>query len=423
MTHRDISHNRLDSQKGAVLVLVVIAMTTLILIVGLALDFGHAMLSKSRLQNTVDAAALAAAKILDETSSTPLATAAALQAFGLNAQAAGNQELSASYGSGSIQVTIEYSSTLPPFTPGSAGPYVRVTATGFGLPTWLIAIAGVNRLSVSASAVAGPSPSIDTACNVAPMVVCGNPAAGASGLWGYTVNAPQSLKSAAPGSSQIGPGNFQLIQLGGTGADIVRANMAGSYAACTTNGNSVQTQTGNETGPVAQGLNTRFGQYSGPTSMTQYPPDVITTYQSNTLTADSNGNIWQGSTQITSSNINNNGTPDVYSYQDYTRDESDTSAYTYQPVGSGGPGVYNRRILTVPVGNCSGTSNGSTTVPVIGFACFFLLQPVTHQGNTDYVIGQFVGNCDVNGNPGPIPGSGPGPYKIQLYHDPASGES
>jgi len=420
MTHRDISHNRPDSQKGAVLVLVVIAMTALILMAGLALDFGHAMLSKSRLQNTVDAAALAAAKILDETSSTTLATAAALQAFGLNAQAAGNQELSSSYGSGSTQVTIQYSSTLPPFTPGSAGPYVRVTATGFALPTWLIEIAGVNLLSVSASAVAGPSPSIDTACNVTPMMVCGNPSAGASGLWGYTPNAPQSLKSAAPGSSQIGPGNFQLIQLGGSGANIVRQNMAGSYAACTTSGNSVQTQTGDETGPVADGLNTRFGQYSGPTSMTQYPPDVITTYQSQALTVDSNGNIWQGPTQITSSNINS---PSIYSYDDYSRDESNPSAYTYQPVSSGGQGVYDRRVLTVPVGDCSGTANGSTTVPVIGFACFFLLQPATHQGNTDYIIGQFVGNCDVNGNPGPSPGAGPGPYKIQLYHDPDSGDS
>ena len=424
MRHRDTTIRRLDSQRGVTLVLVVIALTALILMSGLALDVGHMMLSKSRLQNTVDAAALAAAKTLDETASTTLATAAALQAFGLNARAAGNQELSSSYGSGSIQVTIQYSSTLPPFTPGSTtGPYVRVLATGFTLPTRLAAIGGTTRFSVAASAVAGPSPTVNTACNVAPMLVCGNPSAGASGLWGYTLNAPQSLKSAAPGSSQVGPGNFQLIQLGGTGANIVRQNMGGSYAACTTSGNSVQTQTGNEAGPVAQGLNTRFGKYSGPVTEAQYPPDVITTNDSPVLTVDSNGNVWQGSTQITSSNINNNGSPNVYSYQDYLRDEANASTYTYQPVTSGGPGVFNRRILSVPVGNCTGTANGSSTVPVMGFACFYLLQPVTQQGSSDYVIGQFVGNCDVNGNPGPNPVTGPGPYIIQLYHDPGSGDS
>lgn len=424
MRQRESNPGRRNSQNGAVLVLVAIAMVALLLTAALALDVGHMIISNSRLQNTVDAAALSAAKTLDETSSTTLATAAALQAFGLNAGAAGNQELSSSYNSGNIQVSVTYSSTLPPFTPGSTtGPYVRVFATGFTLPTWLAGIGGLAQFTVSASAVAGPSPTINTACNIAPMIVCGNPAAGASGLWGYTLNAPQSLKSSAPGSAQIGPGNFQLIQLGGTGGSVVRDNMGGSYAACAVSGNSVQTETGNETGPVAQGLNTRFGQYSGPVTEAQYPPDVITTYESPNLTVDSNGNVWQGSTQITATNINNNSTPNVFSYQDYLNDQADASTYTYQPLTSGGPGVFNRRILSVPVGDCSGTATGSSTVPVIGFACFYLLQPVTQQGTTDYVIGQFVGNCDVDGNPGPSPGTGPGPYIIQLYHDPSSGDS
>jgi Flp pilus assembly protein TadG len=428
MTHRKTTRRKTGCQKGITLVIVAIAITVVILMTGLALDVGHMMLSKTRLQDTVDAAALAAAKALDETASTTVATAAALQAFGLNAGASGNSELQSSYSNGSITVTVQYSSTLPPFTPGSTtGPYVRVIATGFSFPTWLVAVAGIARLGASASAVAGPSPTINTACNVAPMLVCGTPSSTSPAppnyLWGYTMNAPQVLKSQAPGSSQLGPGNFQLIQLGGTGANIVRQNLAGSYAACLTNGNSVTTETGNNTGPVAQGLNTRFGQYSGPTSMAQDPPDVITTYNSPTLTVDSSNNIWQGSTQVTASNINNNSTPNVYSYQDYMQGEGNPAAYTYQPITSGGPGVFNRRVLSIPVGNCSVQSNGQSSIPVLGFACFYLIQPVTQQGNTDYVIGQFVGNCDTNGTPGPNPVTGPGPYVIQLYHDPSSGDS
>lgn len=412
------------AERGATLVLVVIAMAALIAMAGLALDVSHLMISKTRLQDTVDAAALSAASMLDETSSTSLATASALAAFGMNASAAGNQELSSSYSGGNITVTVQYSSALPPFTPGSTpARYVRVKATGFSFPAWLVQIVGITQLGVSATAVAGASPTANSACNIAPMMVCGNPSAGAAGLWGYTLNAPQSLKSAAPGSSAVGPGNFQLVQIGCTGGDCVRQNMAGSYSVCATSGTSIQTQPGSETGPVAQGLNTRFGQYSGPTSMSQDPPDVITNYQSQTLTAQSDGTIWQGSTQVTSSNINNNGSPNVYSYQDYRQDESNPAKYNYPPVSSNGNGVFNRRVLSVPVGDCSGTATGSTSVPVLGFACFFLLQPVTHQGTTNYVIGQFVGNCDVNGTPGPTPTTGPGPHVIELYHDPDSGDS
>src|SRR5688572_13944677 len=134
------------SQQGAVAVLVAIAMVALIMMAGLALDMSHAYLNKTRLQNTVDAAALAAAKALDDTGNTALATAEALEAFGNNASAAGNRELRDVYasGQGRIQVAVEYSATLPPFTPGAAnGPYVRVRATGFVMPTWLVRVGGI----------------------------------------------------------------------------------------------------------------------------------------------------------------------------------------------------------------------------------------------------------------------------------------
>ena len=153
-------------------------------------------------------------------------------------------------------------------------------------------------------------------------------------------------------------------------------------------------------------------------TMAQYPPDVITTAESPALTVDSYDNIWQGSTQITSSNIST-----IFDYQDYESEEGIPADYTYQPTSSGGPGVFNRRVLSVPVGDCTGTADGTTAVPVLGFACFYVLQPVTQQGTTDYIIGQFVGQCDVDGEPGPLPGDGPGPYIIQLYHDPGSGDS
>lgn len=411
--------------------LVAIGMLVLILMAGLALDMGHMFINKTRLQNAVDAAALAAAKALDDTGDTVLASAQALQAFGSNATAAGNSELNEAYasGNGAIQVTVEYSSTLPPFTPGSAtGPYVRVRATGFVMPAWLVSVGGILQKTVGASAVAGPRTlnTGSTVCNVAPMMVCGDP--GAGGMWGYTLNSPEVLKKSTPGGqSAVGPGNFQLIQLGGPGAAIVRENMAGSFDTCLQGGSTIQTQTGNEAGPVAQGLNTRFGEYAGPMQGQQstYPPDVIVDGQSPPLNAQpTNGDpaqgydVYQGGTQITPANIDQ-----LYDYQDYEADSGDPASYDYQPVQDGGIGAYGRRVLAVPIGDCSGTTNGQGSVALLGFACFFLLQPAEQQGNDSFVYGQFIQGCEVNGVPGPNPVAGNGPHIIQLYRNPASPDS
>ena len=324
------------------MVFLAVSLLALLLMAGLALDAGHATLNKTRLQNATDAAALAAAKMLDQTHSSILATTEALTAFGANANASGDQELANAYanGAGSLTVTVQYSATLPPFAAGAPnGPYVRVSATGFTRPTWFSELAGINQMTVTATAVAGPSPTINSACNIVPLVVCGTPGAA---NFGYTINQPVALKQSAPGSpSEVGPGNFQLIQLGGSGANVVRQNLAGSYSGCASTGNNVQTQPGNETGPTTQGINTRFGDYTGPMGGTesQYPPDVLTTQQAPPLSVANGGPPW-----VITGNIS-------YGYQQYVADESNPGRYNNQPMPQG-PGVFNRRVLQVPVGNC-----------------------------------------------------------------------
>ncbi|MDX1430748.1 MAG: Tad domain-containing protein, partial [Rhodothermales bacterium] len=77
-------------ERGAVMVLFVIALVAIIGAAGLALDSGHTMLNKTRLQNTVDASALSGAKTLDQTGDTALATADALAMFNGNAAGQGN---------------------------------------------------------------------------------------------------------------------------------------------------------------------------------------------------------------------------------------------------------------------------------------------------------------------------------------------
>jgi Flp pilus assembly protein TadG len=73
-------------QRGVALPLVVIGLVAMLALVGLALDTSHALTNKTRLQNTVDAAALAAAKAYDQSSDVLDGNAAALSLFGINAK-------------------------------------------------------------------------------------------------------------------------------------------------------------------------------------------------------------------------------------------------------------------------------------------------------------------------------------------------
>ena len=160
-------------EKGAVLVIVVLAMVVLLGTAGLALDGAHTMISKTRMQNAVDAAALSSAKTLDETrGDVNAARTDALAMFSDNLDGLGNNELQASFDANELAVNVEFSNTLLPFVPGSTpAQYVRVTATNLVLDSWLISVAGVDDTTVSASAVAGPSTTLGRICNVAPMMV------------------------------------------------------------------------------------------------------------------------------------------------------------------------------------------------------------------------------------------------------------
>ncbi len=100
--------------------------------------------------------------------------------------------------------------------------------------------------------------------------------------------------------------------------------------------------------------------------------------------------------------------------------------YTHPPPAPpDGFGAPNRRMLTVPMGDCTAdpACTGSCDIPLLGFGCFFLLQQVKLNGNDAEVYGQFVDGCGAYGSPGPDPGSGPGPYIIQLYEDTGSLDS
>ncbi|WP_248803491.1 TadE/TadG family type IV pilus assembly protein [Pseudomonas sp. MWU13-2100] len=416
-------------QRGSVTVLMVIALAAIGIMAALALDGGHLLLNKTRLQNAVDAAALSGAKTLSQvTGGVGIASttrAAALNTLTLNANAAGNSELATAIGgsAGTFAVVELANSVYGPFSyPGPANAtYVRVTVANYRLSGFfwnfaqLLGAGGLGNKAVAAMATAGPSPT--SPCDLAPLMVCGDPTQynPSSGLfWGYRFGDLQDLKTGSGTTSAIGPGNFQLLDFG-SGGSAVRQDLAGGGLVCRSVGQNVTTSPGNKVGPTDQGLNTRFGQYSGGLSAAQYPPDLIVSYSTPAITWNSSNNRAEYNGQpVTSSNGNlSAGGTALLGYNDWLASSAGCVAGSGTGCQSGG--VFERRMLKVVIGNCTGQNNGATSIPVLGFGCYFVVQPAGGTGSTSEIFGQFVQECEGDNVPGPNPSGDSGPQIIQLY--------
>ena len=400
-------------QKGIAAVILVISLFALFAVTALAVDMSNHYQTKTLVQNALDASALAGAKVLNDSDDTALAQDAALEVF--------NFHLTGKLAGSGIVPTVEFSDTLVPFVDGGAEPdFIRLTVSDYDIDYLFAQIfpdLGATQ-TVIGSAVAGPSPPLGTGdgeeiCDLAPMLICagldggGNPITtcdNPSNCYGYNAEAEelQVMKTGAGSDWEVGAGNFQMLELScGTGGDCVRKELAGEFSSCLTIGETATTEPGNTVGPVSQGLLTRWGQYQGQLNSDEHPPDVITT-------------------ETPGFNINNPEATNDFWYDDY-KAASEGGPYDNVPRELGGPGAFNKRVLTVPVGNCTGTVNGSGEVEIYGAACMFLPHRPTHQGNTQNVYGQFIGECEGDGDipefpPGP--GVGTGIYRINLYKNP-----
>jgi Flp pilus assembly protein TadG len=425
-------------QEGSVSVLMVFALAVIGMMAALALDGGHMMLNKTRLQNAVDAAALSGAKTLSQvvggSNIASTTRAAALSTLMQNANATGNNELATAIGSnaGTFAVVELANSVYGPFSyPGpSDAKYVRVSVPNYSLTGFFWNFAqvfgsgGLGAKAVAAIATAGPSPT--SPCDLSPLMVCGDPTQnnpGAGMFWGFQFGDLQVLKTAAGNSSPIGPGNFQLLDFG-SGGSTVREDLAGGGKECRSVGDNVLTAPGNKVGPSSQGLNTRFGIYNGPVSASDYPPDLVTTSSNPAITYDESVSPpqakYQGQT-VTSSNGNlTAGSNAIFDYNDW---RASTAACVAGGSGCQSNGVFERRMMKVVVGNCTGKQGGSTSIPVLGFGCYYVVQPMDGGGKDAQIFGQFVKECEGDNVAGPSPSTDTGPQIIQLYKTYLTGSS
>jgi Flp pilus assembly protein TadG len=227
-------HRKTDG--GQTVVLVTVFMMSLLGAAALAIDLGNFYLTKRAVQAAADASALAGASQLPVSQSAALTTA--------NGMYAKNGKASDSV---SVSVT----------TTNVSGDSVTTTATR-ATPGYFAKLFGIASANIQATATAtiGSYTGYSSKQNVMPWgVMKGNYTLGSS----YTIYGDSSSSNQGALSLDVRSGSSCV---NANGANDYRNTINGGLNACPISvGDLVDTKPGNNTGPTAQGLNSRIGTW------------------------------------------------------------------------------------------------------------------------------------------------------------------
>ena len=413
-----MKHHNLKNQQGATLMLTLVFMIGILGMVGLAIDTGHVLVNKTRLQNALDAAALSAAITLNGASnnSTAQATAAGIATFDLFKNSTGNNELA---GVTLTAANFSYSDRVNLFSAGVGGTpnFVRVATNALQVNNFFIqAVSGNASQNVGAISTAGP---IGQNCNLVPLVICADvdpvtgfmdkdcsddtDGDGYKDCYGYNMNEESELHTPFcnpnrdPGceDTALEAGNFTLLRWDGdAGKNDIRNSLSGTVNSCSV-GVQLETDPGNAVGPVGFGINDRF-----------YQDTVTDVYD-----------------QIT------NPTASTPAYDDYL---------STQATALGGDGlIADNRVVAVPVGDCTELQNGNTTFDFatdgtgnMAAMCILIRRPVRTTGadnDPDYLKNsiyiEMMELCPALGQTNPANPVLFGPFRIVLFKSEASQDS
>lgn len=360
---RDSNSHR---EKGAILFMVAGALVVLLGMAGLALDLGMLYNVRTDLQNAMDAASLAGAWKLDGTD-------AGITAAVASAQAAANK-----YHFNNSDVTLNPATeiTFSPIrdsgylteaqvlaSPGTSATirFVRTTNVRTMDLAMIKVIPGIGSTqAVSAAAVAGQSPPVTTICDgVIPLAPV--PQSGGGTMEVYTPGYYYTYRLAPNNDvSDVGSGNYlildycDVLQLQGIdcnhGGSTVRDLLSGAIEGCIPLNYPFCTKPGVAAGPVRQGLNDRFDQ---DTNQTEYTGGTSVTWQHNLYKATGNGK----------------------------------RVFVVPFVST----------TQIPPGPWTPFDNGKECpVYAINYGCFFMRERVPG-GNGGDIMGEYIGNCNVNG--------------------------
>ncbi|VWB83803.1 pilus assembly protein TadG [Burkholderia lata] len=402
-----VMRRSLHRQRGAVAIIVGLALAVMIGFVGLALDLGKLYVTRSELQNSADACALSAARDLTGAISLSVAEADGIAAGHLNFVFFQNKSVQLST---NANVTFSDSLTDPFLTKNSVTTpanikYVQCTASLSNIANWFIEVLNVlpgtklaNAATVSASAIATVGGG-QTTCAI-PVFVCR-----ATGAPAYSVGA--WLSSPSGSSSTYGPGNFGWAALdGSTNETTISTELSGNT--CNITSPPDLSSTGLKSASL-RAWNTRFGIYtngangsSGQPDFTGYayvgpnygPPgtagikgDAYTQFVTDRTAFKS----YQGDGAPPSgSGVATNGTWSASNYQTYGGD---------------------RRVALAPEGDCSTLNGNSGKVHVTQWDCVLMLDPLPFSPGSGGVVAhlEYLGSSVSGNNPCAthgMPGSG-----------------
>lgn len=429
-------------EQGNILVVFTIGLFALIAMAALAIDGGHMLLHKTRLQNITDAAALYGAKTLDGGGTHSEATAAVFEIIGLNLAHGDNHELNDAFDTSAVNV--DFSMEPDPFISSTSedADYIKVEISNLNLNNFLADIMNFSK-RVSATALAGATPAIeDCPTNILPLVLC---AGDDSGKYPYGLEDPDHLYVLKIGSntkSPIGPGNFQLLDLPGK----LKEQLAGGYEndTCYINAedlDDIDTKPGN-TASVEKAVNTRMGIHKGEFSSEEdYPGDWNTCQGEELIEIYTDKDVKAGTiTEDESGTIIPDTKYNAYRYSQFYDDIKDgscsnildkngvpTEIQATGTIDKSDPKGEQRRIFNIVVAQCKEGSNGKTTFEdgTWDVGCFFLTQQMVTDGTGQdvYIIGELIADCYGNGDLNGIAEDTPGPHRIVLYHVDGSNDS
>jgi Flp pilus assembly protein TadG len=355
-------------ERGSILAVSAFGMLALVLALGLCVDVSHLYVVKAELQNAADASSLAGASALD---SSPGGIDEATK----RAVATMNN-----YEFNNTGVTIDEDSVK--FAVNEGGPYMsasdaksvadNVRFISVDIPTKSVGIyfaasaVGKNSIGLTQKAVAGMSVPPNVFCEWIPLSVIDDELNPMIPGQTYTIRSD-------PGGF-VSPGNYQILAPTGRGGSAAREDIARGVNECAEPGTvyNVDTKPGVSAGPVRDGLNTRFDEYSAGMDADEFPPDT---------------------------NVKENITWEQY------RDATPGSL-NWQSPKIGHAGVPMRRVVLIPMIKLSEYDPGRDTVKFYKFAAFFL-QTKVQGGSGGNVQAEYIGERLMFGKNGYKPGGGP----------------
>lgn len=332
----------------------------MLLAVGMGIDVSRFYLAKTELQNAADAAALAAASALDA-SPNGITKAADRAVASMNKFDFNNTGVA--FPRANVLFATNLEGTYMSEASAKASPanirFVRVTtpASAVGV-SFSASVLGKSK-NLTASATAGLSVPLNVFCNWLPVSVID---------YGVPISPGNTYTFRAAPSNSVSPGNYQILAVAGRGGTDVRVGLAAGVDKCAAPGEvyEVDTKPGQTSGPVRQGINTRFDDYQ--------------------------------TSQVNPANM----PPDTNIKENINYDQYKAGSPSQAPSHTGVPG---RRVVVIPIVKQGEYDQGRNTVKFDRFGAFFLQNKVGG-GNGGELVAEYIDDI-VLGQGGFIPGGAP----------------